>query len=157
MLDPILFVAEHGIALEGGRGPVPNLAEAIAGSSITGSWWKHTKARAIFRATRVVRDCDDILVCRLIDGKITFIHRRLWPAVVRVAQRFKTDHLAAIREEHTATGAHKVNTVPFPRWVPIEVSAAASMLSVVEAEQRLGERAQPPRKAVRQDKPRKSR
>jgi hypothetical protein len=157
MLDPIQFVAEHGIALKSGRGPFPNLAEAVAGAKIPGSWWKHAKARTIFRATRVVRDCEDILVCRSIDGKITFIHRRLWPAVVRLARRFESDHLAAIREEHTATGAHRVNTVPFPRWVPAEVSAAASVLSDVEAEQQLGEWAQPPRKVVRKDKPRKSR
>ena len=157
MLDPIQFVAECGIALEGGRGPFPNLAEAIAGSRITGSWWKHEKARAIFRATRVVRDCEDVLVCRLIDGKITFIHRRLWPAVVRLAQRFETEHLAAIREVHTATGAHRVNTVPFPRWVPAEVSAAAKELSDGAVEQQLGEWVQRRRKAVGKDKPRKAR
>jgi hypothetical protein len=149
VLDPIEFIAENGIVLEGARGRFPCLAEAIAGSSIAGSWWKHAKARAIFRGTRTARDCDDILVCRLIDGKVTYIHRRLWPAVVRLAQRFDPDHLAAIREEHTARGAHQVRTLPFPRWVPQEVFAAAHRLSLVEAEQQLRECMSPVRRPVR--------
>src|SRR5438876_7163852 len=34
------FVKTHGIVLESARGPVPNLAETIAGQPISGSWWQ---------------------------------------------------------------------------------------------------------------------
>jgi hypothetical protein len=112
--DALKFVKKHGVVLEAGRGPVPNLAEEIAGQPIKGSWWSHPKGREIFRLTRIVRDSPDVLTCRLIEGKITFVHRRLWPALVSLADHLGTQHLAALREEHTRTGAHRVTSVPFP-------------------------------------------
>jgi hypothetical protein len=42
------YVKQCGIALESARGPVPSLAEAIAGEPIRGSWWGHRKAHQIF-------------------------------------------------------------------------------------------------------------
>jgi hypothetical protein len=47
--------------------------------------------------TRAVRDSDDVLVCRLIKGKITFVHRRLWPALVRAAGRLPSVRLRCVR------------------------------------------------------------
>jgi hypothetical protein len=35
LMDPIRFVEQHGIVLEAGRGPGPNLAEAVAGGANT--------------------------------------------------------------------------------------------------------------------------
>ena len=74
---------------------------------------------------------------RLVSGKVTFVHRRIWPALVRVADRFTPKQLAALHEEHTASGAHRVHEQPFPDWVPVEVIAAAAGFSVDEAEQQL--------------------
>jgi len=132
-------VETHGVVLEAGRGVRPNLAEAIAGEPIRGSWWGHKEGRAIFRATRTVRDCDQVLVCRLVGGKITYVHRRLWPAIVRLANFLDKKTLAALREEQTPSGAHKVRTIPFPRWVPPEVRQAAENISEEEAHLQLGD------------------
>jgi hypothetical protein len=68
-------------------------------------------------------------VCRLLRGKVTFVHRRLWPALVRAASRFPSDHLSQVREVHTSSGRHVVKEVPFPDWVPSSVRAAALSLS----------------------------
>jgi hypothetical protein len=138
-MDPIRFVEQHGIVQEAGPGPRPNLAEAVAGERISGSWWKHKKARAIFQATRTVRDCDQVLVCRLVDGKITYIHQRLWPAIVRLANSLDKKALAALREEHTKSGAHRLRTIPFARWVPSDVRQAADNISEEEARRQLGD------------------
>src|SRR6266700_4193192 len=48
------------------------------GAPIRGSWWAHPKAHEIFRILEAVSDRSDILVCRLVDGKVTYIHRRIW-------------------------------------------------------------------------------
>lgn len=112
-MDPLQFVEQHGVVLEGGRGPRPNLAEAITGEPMRGNWWGHKKGRLIFAATRAVRDCDQVLVCRLVDGKITCIHRRLWPAIVCLANSLDKKTLAAVQEEHSPSGAHRVRTVRF--------------------------------------------
>lgn len=125
----LAFIHEHGVVLESARGPVPSLAEALAGEPVRGNWWSHPKSHEIFAVTRAVRDSDDVLVCRLIKGKITFVHRRLWPALVRAAGRFPSARLSQVREVHTSSGRHVTKEVPFPEWVPPSVHAAARTLS----------------------------
>jgi hypothetical protein len=85
-----------------------------------------------------VRDSDDILVCRLIGGKITYVHRRLWPALVRLANHLDKDSIAAVCERHTETGAHKVETVAFPHWLTPETRRLAETLSEADARARFG-------------------
>lgn len=137
--NAIAFVRLHGIVLESARGSVPILAEAVAGERIQGRWWGHPKGHDIFVATRAVRDSPDVLVCRLLGGKVTYIHHRLWPAVLRLADKLDKDLLAAIREEHTASGSHRIVEMPFPDWVPVEEREAAVRLTEGEALSQLGE------------------
>ena len=87
----LAFIRKHGVVLEAAQGPGPSLAEVIAGEPVRGSWWSHPKSHEIFAVTRAIRDSDDVLVCRLIKGKITFVHRRMWPALVRAAGRLPSD------------------------------------------------------------------
>jgi hypothetical protein len=135
----LAFVRRHGIVLESARGPVHNLAETVARTPIRGSWWGHAKGHEIFWLTRAVRDSKDVLVCRLVGGKITYVHRRLWPAVVRLARAFARADLAALHEVHTPQGYHKVRVVPFPRWVSAQVKRQARRLTEPEARAALGE------------------
>ena len=127
--DAIDFVERHGAVTESARGPIPSLAEAIAGERIHGSWWGHPKGHLMYQLFNDVRDSPDVLTCRLVDGKVTFVHRNLWPALVRLASRFEAARLGAVHEEHTATGAHRAITVKFPDWVPQEVRAKTKLLS----------------------------
>ena len=119
--------------MESARGPLPNLAEFMAGEPITGSWWSHPASHDIYAAIQQVRDSPVVVATRLVNGKVTLIHRRLWPALARLADRFPADRLAAIQEEHTPTGAHRKRETPFPDWLPPEVSVAAGRLSDEEA------------------------
>jgi hypothetical protein len=64
---------------------LPSLSRLIADEPIRGSWWGHPKAHAIFRAARGLEEHPDVIAIPLIAGKITFIHRRLWPALLTVA------------------------------------------------------------------------
>ena len=120
---------EHGMLLESAHGPLPNVAELIAGERISGSWWAHPSSHAIFDAINALAESPDVVRTRLVNGKVTLIHRRVWPAVVRVADGFPVERLAAIREEHTAIGAHRVLKQDFPDWVPSEVLRDAERLS----------------------------
>jgi len=127
----------HGVVLESARGSVPNLAETIAGGPIRGSYWNHPNSHEIFRCTRSLRASADVLVCRLVGGKVTFVHRRLWPAIVRLAERFKPDRIGAIREVHSPSGKHEVHSTAYPDWVTPDVRRAAEVLTVGEAESML--------------------
>jgi hypothetical protein len=130
----IAFVATHGIVLESARGPVPSLAETIAGEPIRGSYWAHSRANEIFMCSRAIRKSSDVLVCRLVGGKVTYVHRRLWPALVRLAERFDAERIAAIHEIHTSPGKHEVRTTAYPDWVTEDVTRAASELTEQESE-----------------------
>ena len=135
----LAFVERHGVVLQAARGSVPSLAETIAGEPIRGSWWGHPKGKEIFRLAEAVSESPDVLVCTLIDAKVTYVHRRLWPALVRLASRFPKARLAKTWNEHTATGAHRSRRIPFPGWVPSEVKKQAALLSLAEAEALLSE------------------
>jgi hypothetical protein len=131
--DALEFVRRHGIVTESARGPVPSLAEAVAGAPIRGSWWSHPRAEEIFRLSRAVRDHPDVLVCRLVRGKVSFVHRRLWSALVRLASEFPASYLGDVREIHAPSGKHIVRETPFPKWVPAEVLEEAQRLNEAKA------------------------
>ena len=122
--EALAFVEEHGVVLVSAKGPLPRLTEAIAGEPIKGSWWGHPKSHQIWAILEAVTESEDALVCRLVKGKITLVHRRLWPALVRLAKRFPPDQIAKVRQEHTASGRHVNKEVPFPRWVPAPATRA---------------------------------
>ena len=125
--------------LESARGAIPNLAELVAGEPIKGSWWGHASSHAIFDALNVASSSPDVIRVRLVNAKITLVHRRLWPALVRAADRFPAASLAAIHEEHTSSGAHRTSATPFPKWVPTDVRRAAEGLTEEKALSQLPE------------------
>jgi hypothetical protein len=135
----LAFVERHGAVLLAAHGPLPNLAEAIAGEPIRGSWWGHAKGRDIYRLSGAVEDSGDVVTLKLVRGKLTLIHRRLWPALVKLESRFERSQLARVWSEHTQSGAHRSRHEPFPSWVPAEVTRAAASISETEAESQLAQ------------------
>ncbi|HEV7122660.1 MAG TPA: hypothetical protein VGN24_04445 [Rhodanobacter sp.] len=131
--EALAFVREHGIVLVSATGSAPKLTEAIIGEPIQGSWWAHPQGRHIFTILRAVSESEDVLVCRLVKGKVTLVHRRLWPALVRLTDRFGPAQLARVREEHTPSGRHVNREIAFPRWVPPEVAEQGEAMSEKEA------------------------
>jgi hypothetical protein len=136
--EALAFVEERGVVLVSAKGPVPRLTETIAGGPIKGSWWGHPKSHQIWSILEAVTESEDVLVCRLVKGKITLVHRRLWPALVRLAARFPSHRISKVSQEHTASGRHVNKEVPFPRWVPSEVMKQARSISEEKAIAALG-------------------
>jgi len=54
------------------------------GKPIRGSWWGHPKAHDIFRVVCRIADHPDVAVTKLISGKVTFVHRKLWLALLAI-------------------------------------------------------------------------
>lgn len=125
----LAFVREHGVVLVSAKGVAPRLTEAIIGEPIKGSWWAHPQSHHIFAILAAVTDSEQVLVCRLLGLKVTLVHRRLWPSLVRLAKRFTAEQLAQVREEHTVSGRHVSHKIPFPQWVSAEVAEQAARLS----------------------------
>jgi hypothetical protein len=92
------------------------------------------KAGRSFGQVRAVCESPEVLVCKVIDNKVTYVHRRVCPALIKLAPRFRKERLAKVWDEHTKTGAHRSRQVPFPNWVPADVMKEAETLSTSEAE-----------------------
>ena len=137
--EALAFIEQHGVVLVSAKGPIPRLTEVIAGEPIKGSWWGHPKGHQIFAILEIVTESEDVLVCRLVKGKITLVHRRLWPALVRLSKRFSPEKIAQVKQQHTPSGRHVNKEVPFPRWVPAEVIKQAKAMNEAEAIAALGE------------------
>ena len=129
----LAWIGERGVVLQSARGPVPNVAQYIAGEPIRGSWWGHPAGKEIYavltRPRRVARPGVDTTHQR----KVTLLHRRVWPSVVRVSELLGVANLSAIHSEHTASGAHHSFEVEFPLWVPEAALRDADVLSLDEA------------------------
>lgn len=131
--EALAFVRDHGVVLASAKGDAPRLTEAIIGEPIHGSWWAHAQSHRIYAILGAVTESEQVLVCRLINGKVTLVHRRLWPALVRLADRFAPEQLAQVREEHTPSGRHVAREIPFPQWVPAEIATQALAISEQQA------------------------
>jgi hypothetical protein len=62
----------------------PSVAGIVTGESVSGSWWGHSLSHDIFRVNELLANSPDITTAKLIYGKVTFVHRKLWEALVAV-------------------------------------------------------------------------
>lgn len=115
------LLKKHGmLALTGAA--VPSLAFAIAGGPIQGSWWAHEHGGLIFRIASELEDAEDVLVVKLVDGKVTFVHAALWPALYRIVS--DPDWRAARIAQLNAAGRALLDRVEAERRVRPEDRAA---------------------------------
>ena len=82
--NPLKELETRGLLLVS-DGQLPSLASLVAGGPVHGSWWAHPASHKIFRALTDLSSHANVLVVKLIDGKNTLVHRRVWPQLVAVA------------------------------------------------------------------------
>lgn len=83
-LDSVLeHLERHGWMLLAGV-EAWTLTTHISGDAIHGSWWGHDAGPRIYEISIRLGEHRDVESFRLVDKKVTFVHRRLWPAVVAV-------------------------------------------------------------------------
>lgn len=76
-------LARRGLLLKQDK-HLPNVVSLITGESLSTSWWGHPKGRQIFAVLSELSDHPDVLFTKLISGKVTLVHRRLWPSLLTV-------------------------------------------------------------------------
>ncbi|MGH9365179.1 MAG: AlkZ-related protein [Thermoanaerobaculia bacterium] len=64
---------------------LPSVVSLLTGETLKGSWWAHPRSHEIFRCLTELGEHPDVLFCKLVAGKVTLVHRRLWPALIAVA------------------------------------------------------------------------
>jgi len=64
---------------------IANVVTLLTGESFSKSWWSHPKGRLIFAVVTDLSEHRDVLFSKLLNGKVTLVHRRLWPAFLSTA------------------------------------------------------------------------
>jgi hypothetical protein len=77
-------IAGHGVLLVQDKTAM-DVVGILAGEKLSTSWWGHAAGRKIFACLERLDDDPDVLATRLVAGKITYVHRRLWPAFLAIA------------------------------------------------------------------------
>jgi hypothetical protein len=62
----------------------PSVAFTIAQTKRKGSWWSFPEAHTIFAINEMLEDHPDVLIMKLISGKVTFVHRELWSRIYSI-------------------------------------------------------------------------
>jgi hypothetical protein len=77
---------------------LPSVSTLITGAPLHSSWWSHPLAQTIFHVNGQLDDHPDVLVTKLIAGKVTFVHRKLWSEILAIGtarERWQTAALSA--------------------------------------------------------------
>ena len=88
------LIEKHGLLLVHDA-RLPSATACIAGAPVPGSWWGHAEGKLIYAT--LTRLEETVAWAKLVQGKDTLVHRRLWPALVAAAasgQRWQTRGLA---------------------------------------------------------------
>ncbi len=78
-------IAKHGVLLVQDKTAM-DVVGILAGEKLSTSWWGHAAGQKIFACLERLDDDPEVLSTRLVAGKITYVHRRLWPAFLAIAR-----------------------------------------------------------------------
>lgn len=80
----LALLKKDGLLMEADNA-LPSVVTLIAGEKIKGSWWGHKKGNEIYNTSGLIHDHKDVLVTKLICGKVTFVHKSLWKPLIAIA------------------------------------------------------------------------
>lgn len=83
--DALGELAARGLLLRA-DGRLASVLLLVAGEPIRGSWWSHPLAHDIYAVCEGLNDHPDVTIAKLVTGKVTYVHRALWPALVAVGR-----------------------------------------------------------------------
>ncbi len=58
----------------------------VTAEKLKGSWWSHPRSHEIFACLQALAEDERVLSTKLVGGKVTFVHERLWPSLLVVAE-----------------------------------------------------------------------
>ncbi len=118
---------------------LPSVASLVAQEPIRGSWWGHPRGHDIFQANEQLAAHPDVIACKLISGKVTYVHRSLWPALFTVARSREAWQLRGISPSARALLA-KVTREKILRTDRLRQSRSAKSKALGEAARELEKR-----------------
>ena len=89
---------EYGVLLESDA-TLPSVAGLIAAGPIRGSWWGHPMSHTIFGVSVKLSNDPDVIASKLVSGKVTWVHRKLWSALIAIGSARERWQKAGLTEE----------------------------------------------------------
>ena len=77
------YLGRLGVLLEADRA-FPSITGIMVREPIKGSWWAHPRANEIYLLSRRLIQHPDAILLKLLSGKTTYVHRRLWPELIAI-------------------------------------------------------------------------
>lgn len=101
-------------------GDLPCFVSTVAGGAVKGSWWGHPKGALIYDLANALHVSTEVATLRLVEGRNTFVHRSLWPAIYRVVtdpqeRRSRSQGLSSL-EERLLADVEKAGTLRLDAW-----------------------------------------
>ena len=81
--DVLDYLRKLGVLLETDR-TFPSITGIMVREPIKGSWWSHPMANDIYMLSQRLAHHSDTIFLKLLSGKTTFVHRRLWPELIAI-------------------------------------------------------------------------
>lgn len=73
---------ERVLSLTDTRGLKSLVGEVLG--KVQGSWWGHPEGGRVYAIATELERSNEVLSAKLVDGKVAFVHRALWPSLLRV-------------------------------------------------------------------------
>lgn len=80
----LIAVEQFGLLMQADKN-LPSVVTLVVGKPVCGSWWGHPKGDTIHIINNELKEHPDIITTYLVSRKITYVHRRIWPALFGVA------------------------------------------------------------------------
>jgi hypothetical protein len=83
----------------------PSLTGLTIGETIRGSWWAHPLSNDVYMTSQRLQHCGDVVLVKLVSGKETYLHRRLWPHLLAIGLAHEAWQLDGLTETAAALQA----------------------------------------------------
>ena len=83
----------------------PSLTGLTIGETIRGSWWAHPLCNDVYMISQRLQHCGDVALTKLVSGKETYLHRRLWRHLLAIGLAQEAWQLDGLTETAAALQA----------------------------------------------------
>jgi len=93
--DVLDYLGRLGVLLEADRN-FPSITGIMVREPIKGSWWSHPMANELYLLSQRLVQHSDTIFLKLLSGKTTYVHRRLWPELIAIGTAQEPWQLGAL-------------------------------------------------------------
>lgn len=123
------FVADKQVVAESAKVCALTAVGFMVRQEYAGSWWSLPEASRLYNALQIIRDNPSVLVCRLLAGRVTYVHENSWEPLLALENCLPDGALDRVVEHHLKSGKHEVLMLRPAEWAPVGIRQRAAHLT----------------------------